>query len=380
MKRLIKAVFCAVATVLVFFAARSAMDAYIQKNNPPEVFQAGNYTDYYYSTLNETQKQAYTAVREQVYSFPKSIKVPPLDSASLDKVLEALICDNPYMFMFNSCSLMSIGSSSYFEPDYLITKEDYTSLKTEVEAATEKIISAMPETDSYHKQLYLHDALINACTYSDTDTASEADVTGVFINSLAKCSGYAKAYKLLLDSAGIPCVLISGYAEDYDQNGTNHMWTATQTDGVWSYTDITWDDPVTDSGEEMCRRVYFCMSDDMLRRTHSQFDFGNSCPDTGLYFYKAQKSYYNDYNNDTLISIAQLIATAADSSSTQAEFMFADNEKLKKAEKELFTNEKIHTALEKADKQSTHSIVTEKVRYRVDYDINLVTIYFETKD
>lgn len=380
MKKLIKAVFSAAVTVLVFFGVRSAMDAYIQKSNPPETFETGSYTDYYYTALSQTQKQAYTAVREQVYSFPKSIKVPPLDSASLDKVLEALICDNPYMFMFNSCSLMSIGSSSYFEPDYLMTKEDYDALKAQVEAAAEKIISAMPEADSYRKQLYLHDAVINSCTYSDTDDVSEADVTGVFVNSLAKCSGYAKAYKLLLDAAGIPCVLISGYAEDYSGNGTNHMWTATQTDGVWSYTDITWDDPVTDNGEEMCRRVYFCMSDDMLSRTHSQFSFGNTCPDTGLYYYKTQNSYYNDYNSNTLLSIAALIAKEADSGNTQAEFMFADTESLNKAEKELFTNEKIHTALEKADKQADRTVVTEKVRYRVDYDIYMITIYFETKD
>ena len=380
MKRLIKAVFCAVATVLVVFAVRSAMDAYIQKSNPPETFETGNYTDYYYTSLTETQKQAYTAVREQVYSFPKSIKVPSLDSDSLDKVLEALICDNPYMFMFNSCSLMSIGSSSYFEPDYLMTAEEYISLKADVESAAEKIISAMPETDSYHKQLYLHDTLINSCTYSDTDTASEADITGAFIYGLAKCSGYAKAYKLLLDLTGIPCVLISGYAEDYDGNGTNHMWTATQTDGSWSYTDITWNDPITDSGEEMCRRVYFCMSDDMLRQTHSQFDFGYTCPDTGLYFYKAQNSFYNDYNNNILLKISELIARTAESGNTKTEFMFADSETLKKAEQELFTNEDIHTALEQANRKSACTIVTEKVRYRIDYDINLITIYFETKD
>lgn len=379
MKRLIKAVFCAAATVAVFFGVQYAFDVYIQKSEAQQVFETGSYTDYYYTKLSETEKQAYTAVKQQVYDFPKSIKVPPLDSESLKKVLEALICDNPYMFMFDSCTLMTVGYANYFEPKYLMTAEEYDMLRQQTEQKADSILSALPETGDYEKQLYLHDSVINACSYSDTDTAAEANATGVFINSKAKCSGYAKAYKLLLDKAGIPCVLISGYAEDYDGNGTNHMWVATQTDGVWSYTDITWDDPVTDNGKNLCRRVYFCMSEDMLRSTHSEFEFSQACPDTGLYYYKANNLYYNDYNNNTLLNISHLISAAANSGSTQAEFMFANTSLLKEAENALFASEDIYGVLTKATEQS-HNISTDHIRYNIDYNTNLITLFFELKD
>ena len=380
MKRLIKAVLCAVAAVAVIFAVHSFRDSAELEPAVQETFAAADYTDYYYLALNETEKQVYTAVRQQIYLFPSSIIVPKIDSDSLEKVLEALICDDPYMFMFESCSLMSKGATCFFEPDYTLTLQEYEQLAAQTAAAANEIIAAMPQGSAYETQLYLHDTLINACTYSDTGASNENSAAGVLADGRAKCSGYAKAYKLLLDKVGIPCVLISGRAEDYDGNSTGHMWAATQTDGVWSYTDITWDDPITDTGEEICGRVYFCMSEDMLRRTHSEFEFSYPCPDSGLYYYKAAEAYYNDYNNDTLLYIADLIATAAQNGTAQAEFMFADSSLLEKAENALFTEEEIYTALEAANEKTQKQIATDKIRYRIDYNTNLITLFFEIKD
>lgn len=360
---------------------RSGYEHFSTPDEPADIFEAADYTDYYYSQLTLTQKQAYTAVRQQVYDFPKSIKVPSLDSESLEKVLTALICDNPYMFMFNSCSLVTVGSKNYFEPKYIMSRQEYELQKEQTDIAVDKIISSLPvSASSYEKQLILHDSIVNNCTYFDTDEPSQANVTGVFINAQAKCTGYAKAYKLLLNKAGIDCVLISGYAEDYNQNGSSHMWVATDTDGIWSYTDITWDDPITDNGEEICQHVYFCMSDDMINRTHSEYEFLNSCPDSQLYYYKAGNAYYNDYNKDTLDNIALLISSSADCGSNQVEFMFADSQLLSDAEKALFEQQEIYKALKSADKQCDKKIVTAHVQYRINYDINLITLFFEIKD
>ncbi len=355
---------------------RSAPD----HDNTQTVFEAADYTDYYYTHLTETEKQAYTAVRKQVYDFPKSIKVPQINSDSLEKVLTALICDDPYLFMFDSCTLVTVGSSNYFEPDYFLTQQEYEDKKQQINSAVDSIFSALPNGSTYDKQLYLHDTLINSCQYSDSNATEEADISGVFIDGYAKCSGYAKAYKLLLDRAGIPCVLINGYAEDYDGNGTNHMWTATETDGVWSYTDITWDDPITENGEPICRRAYFCMSEDMLSDTHSRFEFDNDCPDTGLYYYKAYNLYYNDYNNETLSDISALISACANNGKTEVEFMFADSAAFDKAVKALFDSEQIYTALDKAKLNSRKSFKTDSIRYRTDRNLNTITLFLEIKD
>ncbi|HBA49465.1 MAG TPA: hypothetical protein DCZ91_17050, partial [Lachnospiraceae bacterium] len=59
------------------------------------------------------------------------------------------------------------------------------------------------------------------------------------------CAGYAKAFKVLCDSYGIPCILVSGKAGSNpgsDQMGP-HMWNYVKMpNGLWYAVDVTWDD------------------------------------------------------------------------------------------------------------------------------------------
>lgn len=59
------------------------------------------------------------------------------------------------------------------------------------------------------------------------------------------CESYARAFKVLCDKAGIPCVLVDGQAKDTpDSSGEAHMWNYVQVDGEWLAVDITWNDLV----------------------------------------------------------------------------------------------------------------------------------------
>ena len=55
-------------------------------------------------------------------------------------------------------------------------------------------------------------------------------------DGLAICGGYAQAFQLLLEQAGIPCVTVSGKL-----GAENHMWDLAQIDGQWLYFDPTSD-------------------------------------------------------------------------------------------------------------------------------------------
>lgn len=59
---------------------------------------------------------------------------------------------------------------------------------------------------------------------------------GALHDRLAICGGYALAYQLLLQTAGIPCYTVSGTA-----GGEAHMWNVALIDGQWRYADPTWD-------------------------------------------------------------------------------------------------------------------------------------------
>lgn len=60
------------------------------------------------------------------------------------------------------------------------------------------------------------------------------------------CEGYARAFKVLCDQLGIPCVLVDGQAESYPGQGQKgpHMWNYVQMeDDKWYAVDVTWNDP-----------------------------------------------------------------------------------------------------------------------------------------
>ena len=58
------------------------------------------------------------------------------------------------------------------------------------------------------------------------------------------CEGYARAFKVLCDAAGIPCVLVDGYVDNGSEETEAHMWNYVQVDGAWYAVDVTWNDPV----------------------------------------------------------------------------------------------------------------------------------------
>ena len=60
------------------------------------------------------------------------------------------------------------------------------------------------------------------------------------------CDGYSRAFKVLCDRLGIPCVLVTGYASSgAEHTGEYHMWNSVRMpDGNWYGADITWDDPI----------------------------------------------------------------------------------------------------------------------------------------
>lgn len=58
----------------------------------------------------------------------------------------------------------------------------------------------------------------------------------------AVCEGYAKAFKVLCDKVGIPCVLVSGQGVTSSGAGA-HMWNYVQMeDKQWYLVDATWVD------------------------------------------------------------------------------------------------------------------------------------------
>ena len=113
----------------------------------------------------------------------------------------------------------------------------------------------------------IHDYIINNAKY-DSDrsdkkvTKYHSDIAyGPLIEGYAICGGYADTMKLFLDKLNIPNFKISS---------ENHVWNAVYVDNNWLHLDLTWDDPVTSTGEDVLEYDYFLITTDELEKLEQE--------------------------------------------------------------------------------------------------------------
>ncbi len=335
-------------------------------------FEVGDYADYHYQALTTAQKQTYTAIKKEIFSFPERIRIPLISADDMALVFEALCNDDERIFMMNSCKIITSAGKCYFVADYIAEREEYSSMLDEVEAVFAEISKNAPQGE-YEKELYYHDYLVNNCTYSSTGAISEGNIYGALCLGRAKCSGYAKAFKFLLGKAKIDSVLVAGTATDFEGNSQSHLWNAVKIGGEWSYVDPTWDDPV---GGEGASRIFFNMSEKMLKRTHSDFSFAYPCTNESNYFYIKSNAYYYDYNNSTFDSVVNLIVESFNGGGDSAEFMLADGGCLELFKKQLIDGGKMYAVLESAAYRLNGKIASDRFSYKTNPNTNTFTIIF----
>lgn len=117
----------------------------------------------------------------------------------------------------------------------------------ERDAKVKEIVSSVENGSDYEKIKHFNQILTKTNEYNTSidlqNIASEcrscmSALRGKIGTSGPVCEGYARAFNVLCDKVGIPCVLVDGTA-----NGAAHMWNYVQLEEKWYAVDITWNDP-----------------------------------------------------------------------------------------------------------------------------------------
>lgn len=174
----------------------------------------------------------------------------------------------------------------------------------------------------YEKVLAAHDYIVKNCRYNkeaiDNDTLVDDDFSpyGVFVKGVAVCEGYAEAFKMLMDIAGIDCLLVTGTVND----GVAHAWNMVKLENDWYHVDVTFDDPEPET--EKIIYLYFNVPDKVMEKDHSWNK--NITPEA--HSDKYDYVVVNDCEVDTIVQVKDIIISSGFRKDSYVSFVWTGDE------------------------------------------------------
>lgn len=156
----------------------------------------------------------------------------------------------------------------YIKKSY--SKKQIQELESKIDELSQELI--LPGDSDINNIRRVHDYIINHSIYdsnrSDYNiTTYNSDIAyGPLFQGYGICGGYTDAMELFLEEMGI---------KSYKISSDQHVWNAVYLDGKWVHLDLTWDDPVVSSGENLLEHNFFLIDTTTLlalEQTEHVFD------------------------------------------------------------------------------------------------------------
>ena len=99
------------------------------------------------------------------------------------------------------------------------------------------------------------------CDEFEVEADSEEEA---FVDGITACQGYAEAYNVLMNKAGIYCCVVHGkaYPKKKSKKSISHAWNIVYIDGAWYHVDVTW----MDQGKKIRYKSFMKSSSYFARR------------------------------------------------------------------------------------------------------------------
>ena len=147
----------------------------------------------------------------------------------------------------------------------------------------------------FEKALEIHDWLIFNVDYDHS--YSNYYAKNAFVDRRCVCQGYAEAFELMAEAAGLDATFVSGVGTNSDGRTESHAWNQVKINGSWYNVDVTWDDP-THAGKDFNdhsgnRYDYFLVSKSQLEKDHRADSYA-----------EGEKSCASNYDKVTVLKTA----------------------------------------------------------------------------
>lgn len=176
---------------------------------------------------------------------------------------------NNFVSPYNNFSKIRLDINSFGKVTISVTKlysdEVIELLNTKVEEIYNSVTNNNMTEEEKIKAI--HDYIVNNTTYdqkraegilsgNDPDPNSYSHTAfGPLYDGIGICGGYSDAMALFLDKMGI---------KNYKVSTNDHVWNAVYLNNKWLHIDLTWDDPVTNTGDNILTYNFFLIDDATL--------------------------------------------------------------------------------------------------------------------
>lgn len=386
MKKLISLLFKAALCVLIVIIGVHAVNTVAEtadpwKNKVPEkLTDVGSPYKFYYDKLDDTEKHAYNEILLNIYDMPEKVRIPKINGEQLDRVFSALLSDNPDLFFVGRrCTLTAKGFYTFCAVEYYIDSETYAEQKAKLEEVCNEVLSSFTDPeDEFRTELEIHDYIVENCVYRlEKGEFVYSSAYGALVNGEAACEGYSKAAKLLLDMAGMESAVVSGISDNTQDPEGPHMWNAVKVNGDFYYLDCTWDDPVSESGEEMVMYAYFNLNNEMIAATHRDFSYDFNCTATKENYYIKTGSFFEKYDRSDEKKLSGIIANELNIGGNVVQLRFGSKDAYNEAVSELIDSGRLYNVLKNAKGKTKVKFSTDSLSYYKDSGQLLVTLVIE---
>lgn len=362
--------------------ARQAEELRIQPSDPA---REEAYRWFYYYQLPREEQDLYNRLRNGIETGATEVDARGLSDDQVNRVWMALCFDNPAYFWLQRLSTGRLNDE--IQVVVLPEKtEEIAAQQEQVNEAVEAVVEKAGDQDpwqmlkSFVEQIDLNTEYVEDASYL-------SDVRSVFLNGQAVCGGYSRAFQLLCQKAGIPCIYVTGY----DSQGENHAWNQVILNEQPYWIDATWIDTTMSSSDDADPLAwqYFCSSDDRFLKDHTvhpalfyeDVDYGEdfqipSCPVDDLnYFVIAQDNIPAGDEAQVLAQADEILRRQLqEPERTRFDFQFEDPDNL-----ELFCSTYLDgQEFFRTAQQVRPQNIPQSIRFARDDNNLVVTVFIKT--
>lgn len=192
------------------------------------------------------------------------------DIQSISNETNYLTTLNNFVHPYNSYNKLYISTNNLgkitITIDKLYNNEQINYVNENLKIIEEKIITS--DMTTIDKIKAFHDYIINTTVYDEeradkiknniysNNEYQSHKANGVLLNHIALCSGYTDIMAIFLNRLGI---------KNYKIANNDHIWNALYINDKWYHLDLTWDDPVISTGENIMIDDFFIIDDATLK-------------------------------------------------------------------------------------------------------------------